>query len=145
MRYNQLTCSYFWCQEHPWILSSNSHSMMAHGKSSTCRGNNICISQNSKVGISCRDEKIAIHRISYEQNIHARKTHMKSLAHSPNSQMTWGPREESNASAYICSSGTEQSWKNIHSSGSSAWISNEVLLNSRGNYIQSLGVEHEGR
>ena len=25
------------------------------------------------------------------------------------------------------------------------WISNEVLLYSTGNYIQSLGVEHDGR
>ena len=25
------------------------------------------------------------------------------------------------------------------------WISNEVLLNSTGNYIQSLGVDHAGR
>ena len=25
------------------------------------------------------------------------------------------------------------------------WISNEVLLYSKGNYIKSLGVEHDGR
>jgi len=25
------------------------------------------------------------------------------------------------------------------------WISNEVLLYSTGNYIKSLGIEHEGR
>ena len=25
------------------------------------------------------------------------------------------------------------------------WTSNEVLLNSTGNYIQSLGIEHDGR
>ena len=25
------------------------------------------------------------------------------------------------------------------------WISNEVLLYSTGNYIQSLGIEHDGR
>ena len=25
------------------------------------------------------------------------------------------------------------------------WISNEVLLYSTGNYVQSLGVEHDGR
>ena len=25
------------------------------------------------------------------------------------------------------------------------WISNEILLYSTGNYIQSLGVEHDGR
>ena len=25
------------------------------------------------------------------------------------------------------------------------WISNEVLLNSTGNYIQPLGIDHDGR